>query len=163
MPTCVVNLKLVGFFQSINHSVYLIIRLIFLSARIGEVDSLLTNAHTGGKLSLRLPLGSLLLPVVKALRYQESLWDLDLSYAKLDDHLFQVRLILDFNNKIVLINYCTQSLCEALSTLPHLVNLDLKGNLITAAGLTRLAESLRAENITGLKVAIVIVISLVLE
>jgi hypothetical protein len=44
-----------------------------------------------------------------------------------------------------------------------LVNLDLKGNLITAAGLTRLAESLRAENITGLKVAIVIVISLVLE
>ncbi|EFX69074.1 hypothetical protein DAPPUDRAFT_62661, partial [Daphnia pulex] len=101
-------------------------------ARIGEVDSLLTNAHTGGKLSLRLALGSLLLPVVKALRYQESLWDLDLSYAKLDDHLFQ-------------------SLCEALSTLPHLVNLDLKGNLITAAGLTRLADSLRAENITGLK------------
>jgi hypothetical protein len=80
------------FFQSMNHSVYLIIKLIFLSARIGEVDSLLTNAHTGGKLSLRLPLGSLLLPVVKALRYQESLWDLDLSYAKLDDHLFQVRL-----------------------------------------------------------------------
>ena len=68
--------------------------LILFAVRLGEIDSLLTNAHTGGKLSLRQPLGSLLLPVVKALRYQESLWDLDLSCTKLDDHLFQVRFIL---------------------------------------------------------------------
>ncbi|XP_057368859.1 tonsoku-like protein [Daphnia carinata] len=100
--------------------------------RLGEVDSVLTNAQTGGKLSLNLPLGPSLLPVVKALRYQESLWDLDLSSSKLDDHVLQ-------------------SLCEALSTLPHLVNLSLKGNLITAAGLTRLAESLQEENVTGMK------------
>lgn len=52
---------------------------------------MLTNAHTAGKLSLSLPLGSFLLPVVKALRYQESLWDLDLSLSKLDDHVFQVQ------------------------------------------------------------------------
>lgn len=59
-------------------------------ARLSEVDSLLTNAHTSGKFSLDLPLGQSLLPVVKALRYQESLWDLDLSSTKLDDHIFQV-------------------------------------------------------------------------
>lgn len=59
-------------------------------ARLGEVDSLLTNAHTSGKLSIGLPLGTYILPVVKALRYQESLWDLDLSGTKMDDHHFQV-------------------------------------------------------------------------
>ena len=65
----------------------------FVSVRIGEVDTLLTNAHTSGTLSLGLPLGAFLLPVVKALRYQDSLWDLDLSSTKLDDHIFQVRNI----------------------------------------------------------------------
>lgn len=58
--------------------------------RLGEVDSLLTNSHTSGKLSLGLPLGNYILPVLKALRYQESLWDLDLSSTMLDDNLFQV-------------------------------------------------------------------------
>lgn len=62
----------------------------FVTVRLTEVDSLLTNAHTSGTLAIGLPLGSFLLPVVKALRYQESLWDLDLSSSKLDDHLFQV-------------------------------------------------------------------------
>lgn len=61
-----------------------------ISVRLGEVDSLLTNSHTSGKLSLGLPLGSYILPVLKALRYQESLWDLDLSSTMLDDNLFQV-------------------------------------------------------------------------
>ena len=46
-------------------------------------------------------------------------------------------------------NFLLQSLCEALATLPHLVNLDVHGNLITAAGLSRLAESLKS--VTGLK------------
>jgi len=73
---------------------------------------------------------------------------------------FSGELDFRFHQYNFLIAYCTQSLCEALSTLPHLVNLDLKGNLITAAGLTRLAESLRAENITGLKVAISILIAI---
>lgn len=117
---------------------------------------MLTNAQTGGKLSLNLPLGHSLLPVVKALRYQESLWDLDLSSSKLDDHVLQVQA----TRKIMAMEILKKnlphlkSLCEALSTLPHLVNLSLKGNLITAAGLTRLAESLQEENVTGLKVYI---------
>lgn len=58
--------------------------------RLADVDTLLTNAHTSGKLAFDLPLGSYILPAIKALRYQESLWDLDLSATKLDDQLFQV-------------------------------------------------------------------------
>ena len=49
-------------------------------------------------------------------------------------------------------HFYLQTLCEALTTLPHLVNLDLHGNLITASGISKLAETLRAENVTGLKV-----------
>lgn len=45
-----------------------------------------------------------------------------------------------------------QSLCEALATLPHLVSLDVHSNLLTASGLSKLAEALRGDSITGLKV-----------
>ena len=40
--------------------------------------------------------------------------------------------------------FSSQSLCEALSTLPHLIHLDLRCNLITASGLNSLAETLQA-------------------
>ena len=84
--TSVDNLKLVCehcefIYKSSDHSVLV---------RIGEIDTLLANAHTSGKLSLRLPLGRHLLPAMKALRYQDSLWFLDLSSSKLNDILFQV-------------------------------------------------------------------------
>lgn len=123
----------IGWFVNFLATGWILKGILVCAGRLGEVESLLTNAHTSGKLVVGLPLGNFILPVVKALRYQESLWDLDLSVTKMDDHIFQ-------------------SLCEALATLPHLVNLDLHGNLITASGLSRLAESLRADNVTGLKV-----------
>lgn len=122
--------------------------------RIGELDSLLASAHNSGKLSLGLPLGQHLLPAVKALRYQDSLWNLDLSASKMDDLLFQVFFVMIFYAFTMSNIFFVQSLCEAVSTLPQLVSLNLRENLLTAASISRLAETLRQDGAQGLKVVV---------
>jgi len=65
------------------------------TVRIGQVETALTDAHMSGVLSLTLALGTAhLSPVVRAIRYQQNLWELNLSSTKMDDMVFKVCAIL---------------------------------------------------------------------
>ena len=72
-------------------SVYKVWCLMF-TVRIGQVETALTDAHMSGVLSLTLALGTAhLSPVVRAIRYQQNLWELNLPSTKMDDTVFKVR------------------------------------------------------------------------
>ena len=61
------------------------------------MKSILTQVHASGKLFIHLSLGSVyLLPVVKAMRYQQNLWDVNLSSTKMNDVVLKVHFYIDW-------------------------------------------------------------------